>query len=83
MNEIGDLYREILENDGVELCKDNSTPEATAKGSYRKLIQQAHNLKWEIVAETGEQKSEAIYDPVVNAAKFTFELSSGTYATMM
>ena len=48
-NEIGDLYREVLCKDGVELVSKGNIAEATAKGSYRKLIQKANNLKWEDV----------------------------------
>jgi len=83
-NEIGDLYREILAADGVQLSVKNDTEESSAKGSYRKLIQQA-NLKWDVVANDEEMKSSSSSekDPVVDAARFTFELESGCYATMM
>jgi len=82
-NVIGDLYREILSSDGVQLSVKNDTEESSAKGSYRKLIQQANNLKWEIVAHDEEDKSHSLSDCVVDAARFTFELESGCYATMM
>ena len=84
-NEIGDLYREILAADGVQLSVKNDTEEATAKGSYRRLVQQANNLKWNVVASDEEIKpdSSSDTDHVVDAARFTFELESGCYATMM
>lgn len=72
-NEIGDLYKTILTQDGIQLSKEK-TPESTAKGSYRKLLQKADKLSWEFVGDSG---------PVVSDAKFTFELESGSYATMM
>jgi tRNA pseudouridine13 synthase len=84
-NEIGDLYREILAADGVQLSVKNDEEEATVKGSYRRLIQHANNLKWYIVASDEEidDNSSSERDPVVDAARFTFELESGCYATMM
>ncbi|KAK1740799.1 pseudouridine synthase, TruD family [Skeletonema marinoi] len=84
-NEIGDLYREILAADGVQLSVKNDTEESSAKGSYRKLIQQANNLKWDVAATNEEVNSNSSTekDPVVDAARFTFELESGCYATMM
>ncbi len=81
-NAIGDLYREILSADGVELSVKSDTEESSAKGSYRKLIQHATNLKWENVTHE-EDKSVTSSDCVVDAARFTFELESGCYATMM
>ncbi len=81
-NEIGTLYEEVLRGDGVELSKGN-IPEATAKGSYRKLIQRANKLAWSDVLEVGRVESDVSDDPVVDAARFTFELKSGCYATMM
>lgn len=82
-NTIGDLYREILSADGVQLSVKSDTEESSAKGSYRKLIQHANNLKWENVAHDKEDKSDSLSDCVVDAARFTFELESGCYATMM
>ena len=86
-NEIGELYKKFLADDGIEMSKDD-IPEATAKGSYRKLIQRAANLKWEAVPETEDeslQKGSPLEseDSVVTAARLTFELESGCYATMM
>lgn len=81
-NEIGEFYTEILSADGVELSK-GGVSEGTAKGSYRKLIQKASNLKWSIVPEYRVGEPELSKDPVVSSAQFTFELGSGCYATMM
>ncbi len=84
-NDFGDLYREILAADGVQLSVKNDAEEATVKGSYRRLIQHANNLKWNVVASNEEVKTDSSSetDPVVDAARFTFELESGCYATMM
>jgi tRNA(Glu) U13 pseudouridine synthase TruD len=82
LNEIGDLYREILRDDGVEFSKGEIS-EATAKGSYRKLIQKANGLKWYNVPDPEIATSEGSKDPIVISAQFTFELESGCYATMM
>ncbi|KAL7458663.1 hypothetical protein ACHAWC_010291 [Mediolabrus comicus] len=82
-NEIGDLYAEIMRADGVQLSVKNEVEEATAKGSYRKLIQKAACLKWDIVPNTDESNLTSDTDPVVDAACFMFELESGCYATMM
>jgi tRNA(Glu) U13 pseudouridine synthase TruD len=76
------LYEEVLRGECVELSKGN-IPEATAKGSYRKLIQRASKLMWSAIPEEGKLKSNVSNDPVVDAARFTFELKSGCYATMM
>ncbi|KAL7446094.1 hypothetical protein ACHAXH_008706 [Discostella pseudostelligera] len=81
-NEIGELYRDILHDDGIELNKGD-VPEATAKGSYRKLIQKANGLKWNIVPDHDTEEPDLSNDPVVGAVQFTFELESGCYATMM
>jgi len=81
-NEIGELYREMLRDDGIELTK-NDTAESTCKGSYRKLVQRANQLKWDIVPEEGEYQLDASEDQMVSAARLTFELESGCYATMM
>ncbi|KAL7551205.1 hypothetical protein ACHAWF_014403 [Thalassiosira exigua] len=69
-NEIGDLYQEVIARDGVNLSVKGNIPEATAKGSYRKLIQKVNGLKW-------------AYDPKGNIVHLSFELKSGCYATMM
>lgn len=82
-NEIGELYKELLDADGVNLTEKDSIPESTAKGSYRKLIQHAHGLKWHDVSKRVSEKPDTSDDAVVDAACFTFELESGCYATMM
>ena len=68
----------MLRDDGIELSKD-SVAESTCKGSYRKIIQKATNLKWNSVSE-GEDNSDG---PTVSAARVSFELESGCYATMV
>ena len=82
-NEIGDLYAEIMRADGVQLSVKNEVEEATAKGNYRKLIQKAACLRWDIVTDKDESNLTSDTDPVVDAACVSFELSSGCYATMM
>ena len=76
------MYEEVLQGDGVQLRKGN-IPEATAKGSYRKLVQRANKLIWSTVSEQGEAEPDVSDDPVVDAARLTFELESGCYATML
>ena len=73
-NEIGNLYRSTLAADGVEFKKD-AVPEATARGAYRNLVAPANNLAVSFV-DTKE-------DGTVGNALFTFELQSGSYATML
>lgn len=98
-NEVGDLYRQILEEDNVVFDK-NKIPESTARGSYRRLVSIPRDLRWEQIKDTDHDhdtnKSSAgsangtdgahenySNETVVDAAKFTFELNSGSYATMM
>jgi tRNA pseudouridine13 synthase len=81
-NKMGELYETILAEDGIKLSKEK-IPEATAKGSYRKLIQKAYDLKWEVVKSEGSSTNESNDDAIITDAKFTFELESGSYATMM
>lgn len=73
-NEIGELYRSMLAADGVEIKKDG-VPEATARGAYRNLVAPANNLAVSFL-DTGEDGS-------VGNARFSFELQSGSYATML
>ena len=73
-NQIGDLYRSMLATDGVEFKKD-AVPEATARGAYRNLVAPANNLEVTFL-DTRENES-------VGNARFTFELQSGSYATML
>lgn len=81
-NDIGELYQKILSDDGIKISKD-SVPEATAKGSYRKLIQKAHDLKWEKLVGDAVSVNNGTDDSIVADVKITFELESGSYATMM
>ena len=73
-NEIGELYRTMLAADGVEFKKD-AVPEATARGAYRNLVAPANNLAVSFL-DTRE-------DGAVGNARFSFELQSGSYATML
>lgn len=82
-NEIGELYKTILHGDGVDLVTKSKYPESTAKGSYRKLVQRANKLTWSIVSSDDDLGATAQQDPTVDTARFTFELESGCYATMM
>lgn len=70
-NAIGDMYQEIMKQDGVTFEKD-VVPEATGKGSYRSLVTLCESLEWENVSQS---------EPVT-AIKFKFSLTSGSYATM-
>ncbi|KAL9183859.1 hypothetical protein ACHAXT_004715 [Thalassiosira profunda] len=82
-NEMGRLYQQLLKDDGIDLSTKGNIPEATAKGIYRKLIQRANDLEWEAIPkDTGGQLDES-EDPVVASARFTFELASGCYATVL
>lgn len=75
-NEIGECYRSILHEDGIDLSNKDPIPEATAKGSYRKLMQRVSNLRWENVSDTSG-------DSTVSSAKLTFDLEKGCFATML
>jgi len=79
-NEVGELYRERLRKDSLDISK-NKIAEATAKGGYRKLIQRASQTKWDNLSE--DWKEDSSEDQLVTAAKITFELKSGCYATML
>merc|ERR1712071_558769 len=93
---MGDVYREILNEDEVIFDK-SKIPESTARGSYRKLISMVHDLTWEPVVDATDTDADAtntssscVVDEMerrgkesICAAKFKFELSSGSYATMM
>jgi TruD family tRNA pseudouridine synthase len=69
-NEIGQFYKEQLEQDGI-LFEKNAVPESTAKGSYRKVIVFPK-------AMSIERDSK-----VEDCAKLSFELPKGCYATML
>ena len=70
-NEAGQIYRDILKSDCVEF-KKKSVPEATASGSYRKLIVRPEHL-------TADTESDSICESM----KLTFRLPKGSYATML
>jgi tRNA pseudouridine13 synthase len=71
-NEIGQFYCDLLETDCVKFEK-NAIPEATANGSYRKLIVHPGNLS----ADTGSS------DSACGSMKLSFQLPKGCYATML
>jgi len=70
-NEIGRYYEEVLMREKVQFNKE-APEEATAKGSYRRLVAVASNLNYKLTKE-GES---------INAM-FSFDLSKGSYATML
>ena len=70
-NATGLLYKEILEKDGVKFDKD-APDDAKAKGSYRRLVVKASNLSHEVTPT----------DSTTNM-KLSFDLPSGSYATML
>lgn len=72
-NEIGKLYQDLLLADSVKFEKNNAVPEATAKGSYRKLIVYPGNL----IAKTGAVEDEC------DSVELSFQLPKGSYATML
>ena len=72
-NEVGAMYRDFLKREKVSFVKD-APLEATAKGSYRKLIVRVDDLKMDVKeANAGSVKT----------ASFNFTLPPGSYATMM
>ena len=76
-NIIGDQYRKTLKLDGVSFTK-HAVDEATAKGSYRKLVVIPDSFKWEQVLDSKSQHEQNS----ISDAKFSFSLPSGSYATM-
>lgn len=72
-NEIGKLYRDFLEKEKVSFSSD-APPEATAKGSYRRLIVHAANLDVSFDDDAEETTS---------SMTLKFDLRSGSYATSM
>jgi tRNA pseudouridine13 synthase len=70
-NIIGELYSNILREDGVQFRKD-AVPEATAKGAYRHLI-----VKPEMCNTDCETNVNGELD-----ATFQFQLPKGAFATM-
>jgi tRNA pseudouridine13 synthase len=77
-NEIGDMYHKILQKDGIDFNAKDAPAESTAKGTYRSLHSYAHNLEWHRILGDGEEERVTL-----SAAKFTFELDSGCYGTVM
>ena len=71
-NDIGDFYQELLAADGIKF-EENAVAEATAKGTYRKLIVRPVNLSVE--AESSDSPCESM--------KLSFQLPKGSYATML
>jgi TruD family tRNA pseudouridine synthase len=73
-NEVGKLYRDILKKDEIAFnFKDEA--EATAKGAYRYLVTSAANLSVQPLTSASELESLDF--------KLTFDLSKGSYATML
>eukprot|EP00536_Pseudo-nitzschia_multiseries_P012659 jgi/Psemu1/326921/estExt_fgenesh1_pg.C_4970009 len=75
-HEIGKLYGELLETDGVQFDKKQA-PEATAKGSYRKLVVYPRNL---VATADGDGDGDST---VCQSMKLSFDLPKGSYATML
>lgn len=66
-NDIGTLYQDLLERDEVRFEK-TAPEEATAKGSYRRLVVQIQDMQYDMLS--------------ADSCKFTFQLPKGCYATM-
>jgi len=77
-NDIGTLYKEILDRDGIVFDK-KSVCESTAHGSYRNIIAMPHNLNWRLLDSV---QDECDPSSVIRTAEFQFSLQSGCYATM-
>ncbi len=80
-NSIGKVYKDFLEKEeGVTFLQKEDgakiSEESTAKGSYRRLIVIPHFIDWKPVEQEGVAGN-------VKAAKFTFSLRAGSYATML
>ncbi len=71
-NETGEFYGELLATDGIKFEK-NAVAEATANGSYRKLI--VRPAKLSVEAESSDSSCETM--------KLSFQLPKGSYATML
>lgn len=69
-NEVLIFFEKIMKEENVSFLK-NVPDEAKIKGSYRRLIERADNVSYELTND----------DDSVNV-KFSFNLPSGTYATM-
>ncbi len=70
-NEIGNYYQDLMTADGIKFEK-NAVPEATAGGTYRKLIVHPKNL-------TVATPDSSFCDNM----KLSFQLPKGSYATML
>ena len=83
-NIIGDIYKELLDNDGTNLSKSNYFA-SVAKGGYRFIQGLVYDLKWEWLDSNEDgSKSESNHDvDTLATAKISFELDTGSYATMM
>jgi len=98
-NEIGDLYRLHLRNDGIEevISKGHHVKEYTLSGAYRSLLARPRDLEWKILRHTDEreelsytdlnklqQDPQGSYDTGAHKSlQIDFTLPSATYATMM
>ncbi len=80
-NIIGDLYANVLKEDGVSFEKGSVPLESTAKGGYRKLVAIPSNFEWEPISDEG-----SCYENTKNSesfdASFKFSLPKASYATM-
>ncbi|KAI2513719.1 tRNA pseudouridine synthase D (TruD) [Fragilaria crotonensis] len=72
-NQMGDQYREFLENEKVSFEKGVQL-EATAKGSYRRLVVSVNSLELDFVSSTS---SAGV------SFQVSFDLPLGSYATML
>jgi TruD family tRNA pseudouridine synthase len=75
-NEIGQVYQKLLQRDYVSFDQ-NAPAEATAKGSYRRLITLPDNLdvSFDVLDESSARTS--------NSMKLKFDLPKGCYATVL
>jgi tRNA pseudouridine13 synthase len=74
-NEIGQVYQKLLQRDDVSFDKD-APAEATAKGSYRRLITSPGNL--EVSFDAIDESAQTS-----NSMKLKFDLPKGCYATVL
>ena len=71
-NDIGGMYRDLLEQEEIKFEKSGPS-EATAKGSYRRIVVKPRNLKFEKVDPSSSSG---------DVVKLLFQLPKGSYATM-
>jgi tRNA(Glu) U13 pseudouridine synthase TruD len=74
-NEIGQVYQKLLQRDDVSFDQ-NAPAEATAKGSYRRLITSPGNL--DVSFDAIDESAQA-----TNSMKLKFDLPKGCYATVL